>query len=267
MKQLVEPSLDPYIYNGGQVLMDWYGWCLAYAECAFGTPRLYATAHDAWLDTQFKHQDRNLPSGVWVLVWFDHSGDYGQGYKNYGHVALYKDGTIYSSPVSHKPYADVWTSIEQVEKKYSSTFIGWSEDISGVRVAINQGEIMDTNAGKEMYRSVFHREAESDGAAAQWNGQTATTALNDTRGSDEWKMIDAKVKNYDAIVAQLQQVQTALANEQAKPPVEVIKEVEKVVEKVVTQEVPVIQKVDTPLNWLRVIQFVQDQLNKIFKKG
>jgi len=69
-----------------------------------------------------------------VPVWFSHFGTYNGVYKNWGHVAIYKDGTIWSSPISHKPYADIWTSIEQVEQRYNCKFIGWSEDIGNVRV-------------------------------------------------------------------------------------------------------------------------------------
>lgn len=129
-KQLRTPNLDPVVYVGGKILYNWLGWCLAVAQVMFGVPRLHPHAWAGWNATAHKHRDRNLPKGVYVPIWFD-------GWWNgqrYGHVAIYKDGKIWSSPISNKPYADVWTSIEQVERNYGMTYVGWSEDIGGVRV-------------------------------------------------------------------------------------------------------------------------------------
>lgn len=133
-KQLRTPNLDPVIKNGNAVLLDWLGWCLAYVEVAFGSPRLYPDAWTGWQNAKYKHADWNLPSGVYVPIWFSHSATYNGQYKNWGHVAIYKDGKVWSSPLSRKPYADVFDSIAEVEQKFSSKFVGWSEDIATLRV-------------------------------------------------------------------------------------------------------------------------------------
>lgn len=131
-EQLVSPNLDPEIIEGNKVLTDWLGWCLAYgknAYKAFGNTG--DTAWKAWLSTKFKHTDE-LPTGVYVPIWFS-------GYKGMGHVAIFykrPDGQIqiWSSPISHKPYADVWGSIDEIERRYGVTFVGWSEDIANLKV-------------------------------------------------------------------------------------------------------------------------------------
>jgi hypothetical protein len=132
-KQLQEPDLDPYIRQpngsgGSYILNDWLGWCLAYVSTAFNSGWAGATAWQGWERTALKHQDRSLPSGVYIPLWFS-------GYYGFGHVVIYKDGVIWSSPISHKPTADVWYSIEDIERNYGVTYVGWSEDIGGTLVA------------------------------------------------------------------------------------------------------------------------------------
>jgi len=125
---------DPVVYQGGSVLMDWYGYCLAVVQHMFGAGWAGSTAADAWNRAEGKHTDRNLPAGVAVPIYFDHWGDYGYGYQNYGHIVVYKDGLFYSSPLSHKPTADVFGSIEEIERKYRAQYIGWAESVGPHRV-------------------------------------------------------------------------------------------------------------------------------------
>lgn len=125
---------DPVVYQEGGVLMDWYGYCLAVVQHMFGAGWAGRTAADAWNRAEGKHTDRNLPAGVAVPIYFDHWGDYGYGYQNYGHIVVYKDGLFYSSPLSHKPTADVFGSIEEIERKYRAQYIGWAESVGPHRV-------------------------------------------------------------------------------------------------------------------------------------
>lgn len=145
-KQLVTPNLDPYIREGGVILNDWLGWCLAYAKTAFNAfGNTGGNAWQAWNNTQFKHTDA-LPSGVYTPVWFS-------GYGGLGHVAIYKDGKVWSSPYTHKPYADVLNSIAEVERIYGVKYAGWSEDIAGVRVIenqITQGETVNDDSARQI---------------------------------------------------------------------------------------------------------------------
>lgn len=140
-EQLKNPNLDPYIYSNGKLLLDWLGYCLAYVRAAFGSNSAN-TAREGWDKCKYRHMDRNFPKGVYFPVWFDHYGTYNGTYKNWGHVAIYKDGKIWSSPLTRKPYADVFGSIQEVETKFKATFIGWSEDVCGTRVIEFKGEPM-----------------------------------------------------------------------------------------------------------------------------
>ena len=115
-----------YIINGMSVHN-----CLAYVQTAFGAGWSGSTAWDGWTNrTGGRHSDRNIPQGVYVPIWFD---GYWQGGR-YGHVAIYKDGKVWSSPYSNKPYADVIGSIAEVERIYGMKYVGWSEFVGPTRV-------------------------------------------------------------------------------------------------------------------------------------
>lgn len=130
-KQLVQPDLS---------VKEAAGNCLIFSRKVFGAPAGIPSAREGWDFTKFKHADRNLPN-VSVPVWFDHIGTYGKPpeRKNWGHVAVYIPGRgVLSSPTSG--FGQRWfTSIEQLEKVMPAKYIGWSEDINGKRVVINQG--------------------------------------------------------------------------------------------------------------------------------
>lgn len=157
MEQVKTPNLDPVVYVNGKPLTDWMGWCLAVSETAFGVPRLYANAWEGWNATKLKHKDRNFPKGVYFPIWFD---GYWQG-KRYGHVAIYKDGKIWSSPYTSKPYMDVLNSIEEVERIYGMKYVGWSEDIAGVNVIKKNEEKKEMVDYETM--EVYHRFYFSEG--------------------------------------------------------------------------------------------------------
>lgn len=131
--QNVTPSLDPYVYQDGQLLLDWYGWCLATVETAFGTPRLYPSAWEGWLNTEQRHEDREFPVGVYFPIWFS-------GYSGYGHVAIcFVDGdgsmNIWTSPYQHVPYFYTgYHSVDQLAAGYGVSYVGWSEDLASVRL-------------------------------------------------------------------------------------------------------------------------------------
>lgn len=128
--QLVTPNLDPVIYQSGHALTDWYGWCLAYVQTAFGTGWAGSNATEAWTDhvpVSAKHEDSNIPAGMYVPIYFS-------GYHGLGHFGIYKDGQVWCTPIEHKPYADQWSSIAIVEQKYGVTYVGWCEILGGTQV-------------------------------------------------------------------------------------------------------------------------------------
>lgn len=141
-KQTLYPNLDTdpnnplYIWVGGQILTDWYGWCLAVVAGSYGASGSSYSAKTAWDACPTKHYDRNIPEGLWVPLW------YGGG--DYGHVVIgYRQGdnlTIYSSPYTHKATFERFDGelnwlLDYVGRVYGvGGFSGWSETVLDSRV-------------------------------------------------------------------------------------------------------------------------------------
>lgn len=114
---------------------DYAGMCLRFAQSVFNAPVRYASAWDAWVAIPDKQLDRNIPDAVGVLVWFSHYGTYSGKYANWGHVVAHMpDNRYLSSPANG--YGQDWlNSIEEVEKRFNATYVGWSPSINGLTVA------------------------------------------------------------------------------------------------------------------------------------
>lgn len=138
-KQTVTPNLDPYITQGGEILDDWLGWCLAYVQFAYGAGWSGASALDCWNNyTVDKRADGNIPQGVYVPIFFN-------GYGGLGHAAIVRwsgnTWEMWSSPISHKPYADKWAAnslqglINIIKNNYSAScnYLGWAHGMKGMR--------------------------------------------------------------------------------------------------------------------------------------
>lgn len=115
---------------------DQAGFCLRFAQKVFNTkPYGYPSAWIAWEATAVKHYDRNFPSDVVTPVWFSHIGNYdGTGNKNWGHVVAYFPGRGYLSSPGNG-YGQQWFgTIEEIERYFRATCVGWSEDINDLTV-------------------------------------------------------------------------------------------------------------------------------------
>jgi len=119
-----------------------------------------------------------------------------------------------------------------------------------------------------------------NGGSDDWVGQDLTNAFvqnfflsaegRQWRDSTDVNSFNEMQRRYDALpIAEkaIVDLQKALANEQAKPPKEVIKEVEKIVIRYVDKPVEVIKEVEKPVDWGIVINFIRDQINKIFRRS
>ena len=139
-KQTLYPNLDDkklVVYYKGKPLTDWFLWCLAVAQKTFNVAPFAESAQIAWSWNNTKHQDRNLPDGCFVPIWWT------GGYKNYGHVAIAKRTgnriQIWTSPYTHKPYFDYFegelnTTIDTVSRIYSVAYAGWTETMNTTRI-------------------------------------------------------------------------------------------------------------------------------------
>lgn len=140
MKQLITPT--PWIPATG-------GWCLQYVRQAYGLPARYASATEAWEQSESKHRDRNFPPGLWTPVWYDID------IEPLGHVVLLApDGRVYSTsdysgwPVIHASLAD----LEAFYAYYGMKLIyrGWTEDVAGYAVMDNPITVQGTTQ-KELF--------------------------------------------------------------------------------------------------------------------
>lgn len=141
-RQVLYPNLDNdpnhplYIYQGGKILTDWYGWCLAVVAGSFGAKGGSYSAKTAWQSCNTKHCDFDMPEGVWLPVWWEGG--------QYGHVAIaLREGdtlTVYSSPYTHKPSFEVFRGkvkdiLNYIGNVYGvGGFSGWSETLLESRI-------------------------------------------------------------------------------------------------------------------------------------
>ena len=139
-KQTIYPNLDDkklVIYAQGKVLLDWFLWCLAVTQKVFGVAPFAESAQIAWNWNNTKHQDRNLPDGCFIPIWWT------GGYKNYGHVAIAKRTgnriQIWSSPYTRKPFFDYFegelnVTIDTISRIYGVSYAGWTETMNTTRI-------------------------------------------------------------------------------------------------------------------------------------
>lgn len=138
-KSLVSPRKDT---------VDDPGMCLRFAQSFFGAPVAYPDAWTAWENQQFRHSASEPLPNVPVVLWFSHYGTYGapgqEYYKNWGHVAPYVPGdAIYSSPATWNAGRSQsrFSTIADLERALNCKYVGWSEDLNGLRIAEYSGGV------------------------------------------------------------------------------------------------------------------------------
>lgn len=187
-KQKIFPNLDDkklVVYDHGKPLTSWLLWCLAVTQGAFNVAPFAESAQIAWSWNNTKHQDRNLPDGCFVPIWWT------GGYKNYGHVAIAKRTgnriQIWSSPYTRKPFFDYFegelnATIDTVSRIYSVSYAGWTETMNTTRIVewINPPRL---KSNEEIAAEVWQN---------KWgNGQDRINRL--TQAGYDWKVIQSLV--------------------------------------------------------------------------
>ena len=187
-KQKIFPNLDDkklVVYDQGKPLTSWLLWCLAVAQKTFNVAPFAESAQIAWSWNNTKHQDRNLPDGCFVPIWWT------GGYKNYGHVAIAKRTgnriQIWSSPYTRKPFFDYFegelnTTIDTVSRIYSVAYAGWTETMNTTRVVewVNPPQL---TSNEEIAAEVWQN---------KWgNGQERINRL--TSAGYDWRAIQSLV--------------------------------------------------------------------------
>ena len=187
-KQKIFPNLDDkklVVYDQGKPLTSWLLWCLAVAQRAFNVAPFAESAQIAWSWNNTKHQDRDLPDGCFVPIWWT------GGYKNYGHVAIAKRTgnriQIWSSPYTRKPFFDYFegelnATIDIVSRIYSVVYAGWTETMNTTRIVewVNSRQL---KSNEEIAAEVWQN---------KWgNGQERINRL--TSAGYDWRVIQSLV--------------------------------------------------------------------------
>ena len=231
-KQIIFPNLDDkklVVNYQGKPLLDWFLWCLAVAQKTFNVAPFAATAQIAWNWNNTKHQDRNLPDGCFVPIWWT------GGTGNYGHVAVAKRTgnhiQIWSSPYRHKPYFDYFegelnATIDNVSRIYGVSYAGWTETMNTTRIVewVNPPQL---KSNEEIAAEVWQN---------KWgNGQDRINRL--TSAGYDWKAIQALI---DKGVGKPVEKPVEAPKQPEAPKVEEVKPVEevKLVEEVKPVEEP-----------------------------
>lgn len=124
------------------------GMCARFTRECFGVGALGdfdgdgdADAVDQWAAARIKnHDDRNPPAGV-PMFWAG-------GSKGYGHAAVSLGGGRVRS--TDRPTAGLVgdTTIEDIERSWRMTYLGWSEDLYGNEIPDPEGDLRRKREGK-----------------------------------------------------------------------------------------------------------------------
>ena len=201
-------------------------WCLAVAQRTFNVAPFAASAQIAWNWNNTKHQDRNLPDGCFVPIWWT------GGTGNYGHVAIAKRSgnwvQIWSSPYRHKAFFDYFegelnATIDNISRIYGVSYAGWTETMNTTRVVewVNPPQL---KPNEEIAAEVWQN---------KWgNGQDRINRL--TSAGYDWKAVQALIDKGVGKPVEPPKVEEVKPVE--KPKVEEVKPVEQPVEQPKTED-------------------------------
>lgn len=158
------------------------------------------------------------------------------------HVDARRDGTLYNASLNN--YFDPLQLIRDAQPKGGS-------------------DVANRDQVNTIYKAVLFRDGDP-GGLANYTGKDANIIVSEMLNSAERKALEGRI---NAANKTIQDLQTALANEQAKPPREVVKEVEKVVTQYVDRPVEVIVEVEKPVDEKEVVtNWLKRLWNSLFNK-
>lgn len=117
------------------------GNCLAFVQDVFGAPVMYQSAWESWEANGSKHGTEDampVNQGVSFPLYFSHMGTYGNPptYGNWGHVVAYIPGVGYLSSPGEGYGQEVLQSIDEIEARFNSTWVGWAEALNDMQVIL-----------------------------------------------------------------------------------------------------------------------------------
>lgn len=154
---------------------DWAGWCLMFVRLALGIRVLRPDAITAWSHAQKRHSAGVPPRGVPVF-W---------AIGEHGHVAL-SDGGGYcwSTDIRRRGKVDR-VQVAEIARRWSSAkYLGWTEDLNGVRVNFTAPAAPKVMSLSAMVYAATHADAKpgTEGQIAQIRRSLAELGCNDPAG-------------------------------------------------------------------------------------
>lgn len=115
------------------------GMCLANVTQGYGIPNKYASAWEAWEDTQ--QHTVPIPSGLDIPVFFSYTATIDGINKNWGHIGVrLSNGQFWSD-------GNLYASINAYTTGHAPRYIGWGESVNDVIVI--KGEEMATPVSQQ----------------------------------------------------------------------------------------------------------------------
>lgn len=160
------PNADQAVANARDVDSYPAGYCQKYVRLqCWELPSLYGSAIEAWNGARWKHPgDRTPPLGA---PCFYKGGQY-------GHVVIWTDGGPIRSTDCPSSGRVSETDLAWPEREWGQTYLGWTEDLNGVRLPLGDGGDMNQQDWDKL-RAIVRDECEN----AWGHGMTVTQPGND----------------------------------------------------------------------------------------
>lgn len=161
----MSPTAEAAVQNARDVSSFATGYCQKYVrDQCWELPSLYGSAIEAWNGARFKHPgDRNPPLGA---PCFYKGGQY-------GHVVIWVGGDDMRSTDCTSPGRVSDAALSWPEHTWGSTYLGWTEDLNGVRLPLGNGDDMN-QSDWDTLRGIVRDEVENAWA----KGMTVTQPGN-----------------------------------------------------------------------------------------
>lgn len=169
--------------------------CLANVTKGYGIPNRYASAWQAWENTQRHGGD--APGGLDVPVYFSYFATIDGQYKNWGHIGVrLTNGQFWSD-------GKVYSSIGAYTANHSPKYVGWGESVNNVTVIKQGASNMITKQILEIMMGAFFGASPTQADIDNWVGKNELDNM-------VWQFEnDQRRKNY---YAQVQKGFTCLKN-------------------------------------------------------
>ena len=167
---------DAIDYARGRVgtQMPASGYCLQFVRQCFDVGSYYGSAIDAWNGAEFKHPgDRNPPPAV-PLYFYTPS--------QYDHVTFcVSPGEVIST---FNEDIRSFSGISSIEANFDGQYIGWAEDINGVRIYEEVGEAPDMTPDEA--QRLMNIESAVGRLDAMWTASDGRNRVHDFDQANDW---------------------------------------------------------------------------------